>query len=75
MSSIQNGELLTEGRVLECQFRAQLQASRNYREQSQNRQHHGREVSNLETRKVNKFNAAGILANNSLVRIRSIRDC
>ena len=57
--SIQNGELLAEGEVLECQFRTQPQGGRNQREQSQNREHHGREVSDPSTRKVNCFKRPG----------------
>ena len=59
VSSIQDGELLAERKVLECQVRAEPQVGRNQGEQSQNRQHHGREVSDPEVRKVNRFKAAG----------------
>jgi hypothetical protein len=62
MSSVQDGELLPKREVFECQVRAKPQGGGNQREQSQNRQDHGREVSGPASQKVNRFNAAGVLA-------------
>ena len=61
-SSVQNGDLLPEREVLECQLRAEMQGGRNQREQPQNHQGHAWEVSGPEARKVDRFNAAWILA-------------
>jgi hypothetical protein len=61
-SSVQNGELLAEGEVLECQLRAEPQGGRNQREQPQNHQDHVWAVSGPEAQKVNHINAAGVLA-------------
>jgi hypothetical protein len=61
-SSVQNGELLAEREVLECQVRAEPQGDRNRREQPQNHQDHAWEVSGPEAQKVNHINAAGVLA-------------
>jgi len=61
-SSVQNGELLAEREVLECQLRAEPQGGRNQREQPQNHQGHAWEVSGPEAQKVNRINAAGVLA-------------
>ena len=61
-SSVQNGELLAEREVLKCELRAESQGSPNQREQPQNHQDHAWEVSGPEARKVNRFNAAGVLA-------------
>ena len=61
MSLIQNGELLPEREVLECQLRRQPQGGRNQKEQPQNRQGHAREMSGPEARKLNRFNAAGVI--------------
>jgi hypothetical protein len=47
MSSVQNGELLTEREVPECQLGAEFQGGWYQRSQSQDRQNHGRELSNL----------------------------
>ena len=60
--TIQNGKLLAEGKVFECQFRTKHQGCRNQRKQSQNREHHSREFSGPSTRKVNRYNTAGVLA-------------
>jgi hypothetical protein len=62
VSSIENGELLAERQVLECQLGTEPLGGQNQREQSQNRQHHGRVVSGPEARKVNRFNEVGVLA-------------
>jgi hypothetical protein len=64
MSSIQNSELLAERQVLERQLRTEPRGGRNQREEPQNRQGHGREVSGPGACKVNRFNAAGVLADN-----------
>jgi hypothetical protein len=61
-SSVQNGELLAEREVLECQFRTEPQGGRNQREQPQNHQDHAWEVSGPEAQKVNRINAAEVLA-------------
>ena len=67
-SSIQNGELLAEREVIECQLRAEPQGGRNQREQPQNHQGHGREVSGLEAQKVNRLNTARVLAKHTHTR-------
>jgi hypothetical protein len=59
---IQDGELLAEREVLECQLRAEPQGGWNQREQAQNRQDHVWEVSGPEAQKVNRINAAGVSA-------------
>lgn len=61
-SSVQNGELLAEREVFECQFRAEPQGGWNQREQPQNHQDHAWEVLGPEAQKVNRINAAGVLA-------------
>ncbi len=62
VTPIQNGELLPQGEIFESQFRPQLQRSKNQGEQSQNRQHHGRRVSDSTVHQVNCINQAGVLA-------------
>ena len=62
MLSIQDGELLTEGEVIECQFILQPAGGQDHEEQLQNRKHHGRVASGPEARKVNRFNEVGVLA-------------
>jgi hypothetical protein len=59
---IQDGELLAEREVLECQLRTHPQGGRNQREQSQNCQNHGRKVSSPEAQKVNRISVAGVSA-------------
>jgi hypothetical protein len=70
VSSIQDGKLLAKGEVLECQFRAESQGGRDQTEQAENHQDHGQEVSGPEAHKVNRFSAAGVLANDRPVVIR-----
>jgi len=61
-SSIQNGELLAEREVFECQLRAEPQGGWNQREQPENHRDHAWEVSGPAAQKVNRINAAGVLA-------------
>jgi len=61
-SSIQDGDLLAEREVFECQVRAEPQGGWNQREQPQDHQDHVWEVSGPEAQKVNRINAAGVLA-------------
>jgi hypothetical protein len=61
--SIQDGKLLAQSQILQCQLRTQPQSGRDHREQPQNRQNHERRVSGTWPQKVNRFNAAGDLAN------------
>ena len=61
-SSVQNGELLAEREVLECQVRAEPQGGPNQREQPQDHQCHGWVVSGPDAWKLNRINGAGVLA-------------
>jgi hypothetical protein len=61
-SSVQNGELPAERKVLECRLRAAPKSDWNQIEQPQNHQGHGWEVSGPEAQKVNPVNTAGALA-------------
>ncbi len=58
----QNGELLPQGEIFESLFRPRLQRSKNQGKQSQNRQHHGRRVSDSMVNEVNFINQAEVLA-------------
>ena len=73
-SSVQNGELLAEREVLECQVRAEPQRGRNQREQPQNHRDHAWEVSGPEAQKVNRINAAGVLAKDSVFANHDLAD-
>ena len=64
-SSVQNGELLAEREVLECQLRTHPQGGRDQRKQLEDHQDHAWEVSGPEAQKVNLINAAGVLAKDS----------
>ncbi len=59
---VQDRELLAEREVFECQVRAEPQGGWNQREQPQDHQDHAWEVSGPEAQKVNRINAAGVLA-------------
>ena len=60
--SMKNRKLLPEGEVFECQFRLHPEGGQDQGEQSQNRKHHGPEVSAFNARKVNFINEVGVLA-------------
>ncbi len=65
MAPFQNGKLLPRGKILEGNFRPKLKCARDQGEKSQNCRDHGREASVSEASKVMRFNADGILANDT----------
>jgi hypothetical protein len=63
--SIQYDKLLAKGKVFQRKVRTQPQGAWDQREQPQNRQNHDRRVSGIGPRKINLFNAAGVMAHDS----------
>jgi len=64
--TIQNGKLLTKSEVFQGEVRAQLESTWDQRKQPKYRKNHDRRVSGMGWWKVNRFNAAGVLANDRL---------